>query len=165
MNLLDVSLLILLLVFMLLGWKIRSIRLLALVAAVFLGTWAGSHFHARLLAGFQEHVSHRAAVVLAWVTPCLIAGILVLLLGFAVSAALSVVALGWLDRALGAVLAGTALLLIIALGLARLQTSPPPLLKPSLEHSLLAKPLLQTFRPLLRAGQNWWPALEKSLKP
>jgi uncharacterized membrane protein required for colicin V production len=162
MNLLDIAVAILMLIFLLLGWKIRSFRLLALAAAVFFGVWAGNHFQARLLDGFAEHVSPRAAAVLAWITPCLIAGILVLFVGLAASAVFDSVALGWLDRALGALLAATALLVLLAFSFTQWQAS-PAFLKPALERSWLTKPLLQTVQPLLQASQTWWPALEKTL--
>jgi hypothetical protein len=165
MNLLDIAASILLFIGLLLGWKIRSIRLLALAAAVCLGAWAGNHFQARLLDGFQEHFSPRLAAILAWVTPCLITGVAVLLLGLAVSAVFSAVLLAWLDRLAGAALAGTALLLVLAWGLARMQASPPAYLKSSLEHSRLAKPLVRLAQPLLSAGASWWPSLEKTLSP
>ncbi|NTV52321.1 MAG: hypothetical protein HGA76_04820 [Candidatus Firestonebacteria bacterium] len=163
MNLADIALLVLLLSFLILGWKIRSIRLLTLAAAVFLGVWAGNHFQARLLDGFQAHFSPRASAALAWVTPCLIASILVWLLGSAVTAVFSAVALSWLDRAVGAALAGTALLLAIAFGAARMQASMPAFLMSSLNQSTLAKPMLQMVQPLWHAGVTWWPALEKTL--
>lgn len=122
MNVFDVVLILLILLSLFTGWKIRSSRLVALIIALAAGALASNHFQARLLDGFQAHFPPATAAGLAWLTPFLITGILVFFLGMIVAGFLEVAQLQWLDHLLGALLACGLLLLVVTESIGLLYT-------------------------------------------
>ncbi len=162
MNIVDVMVVLLLLLSLFLGWKMRGTRLSAVIGAILLGAWSANHFQPRLLEGFQEHVAPQTAAFLAWFTPFLITSILVFILGMMIAVAFEAAQLKWLDHLSGATLAGTLMLALMAFGLNFLQTVETGM-RTSVQKAIVTKPLLQTAQPILQAGEKYWPSLEKAL--
>jgi len=155
MNFLDVMIVLATLLGLLIGWKIRAINLAFLILAAIFGILAANHFSPQMLGSF-ESFSPFTARILAWLVPFTITSILLLLLGGFLSSFCESLQLRWLDRGLGALIAGAIILIPVALGLdtlsSRVSSQPPQWLS----RSVLAAPLLHYARPAILEGQKIW---------
>jgi uncharacterized membrane protein required for colicin V production len=163
MNGIDFVMVLMLLLSLLAGWKIKSIRLLAVAAAILLGAWAGHYFQNRLVESFQEHMTPENAAWLAWLTPFAITAMVVFMLGMVLSAVFESVRLAWLVRAAGAALACLATAMLLAALAGWIQTSRTAYWHPLVKRSRLVPPLLKTTQPLLQTTAPWWPSVARPL--
>lgn len=164
MNALDLLMMVLLLLAVLLGWKLRALNLLGLVVSLSAGIWAANHFQGQL-AELYRHFSPLLGGTLAWLT--LFSAVAILMAVFFSSLAKSVdhIQLAWLDRCLGALLALVVMAGLLLVGVTMLENFAKPLGSKVVENSRLAPPLLKIGRPIIRQGLDAVPRLEKTLKP
>ena len=101
MNALDIAIIIIIFINLYLGWKLRAINMLGMLASLVLGVFAANKFHPQ----FQEMFSHLpevAGTLLAWLTVFLITAITITILNNFLSKAFEIIRLRWLDSLIGA---------------------------------------------------------------
>lgn len=162
MNILDLIIIVTLSIAFLLGWKIRAIHLLGMVASLFLGIWIANHYHIQLLSLYQG-LPPAINVTLAWLTTFLIAVISISIIFSFVAKTFEFIRLKWLDRLLGAALSLVFILVVVIISLLVINTMAKTFQWKIIDHSVLAKSLLQTVQPFIQNRFHHYPKLKNIL--
>jgi uncharacterized membrane protein required for colicin V production len=163
MNFLDIIIIVGIAVGFFLGWKLRAINLFCLTLSLLAGIWVANHFHPQLI-GLYRDLPLAVGRTLAWLTVFLATAVTISILGGILSKTFEIIRLQWLDHLLGALLALTVVLGLLAITLTALDNLARTYRWRIIEHSALAPLLLKTTRPLIQQGAKEIPKLKQTFK-